>query len=213
MLEIILSCLYIDLMYYLGCRLPIKNTEIKRKLAHVLVSLWWLIIALFSSYSDCLLLVPIIAFLLVIIISNQNKQLTLDRNDSIKEYGVPLFFIGMFGLLLIIKCSGIDLKTGVVFAIPLIFGDSAAAICGKKYGHKHLWGWFKSKTIAGSCAMLVASMVSLLLYRGFVGCNYNLFDLIIISILATVFEMVSIKGIDNLTIPCATAILYLILKG
>jgi dolichol kinase len=56
-------------------------------------------------------------------------------------------------------------------------------------------------------------MVSLLLYRGFVGCNYNLFDLIIISILATVFEMVSIKGIDNLTIPCATAILYLILKG
>lgn len=199
-------------MYYLGCRLPIKNTEVKRKLAHVLASLWWLFIALFSSYSDKFLLVPVLAFVCVFVISNHNKQLTLDRNDRIKEYGVPLFFIGMLGLLIIIKYFGLDLKTGVVFAMPLIFGDSAAAICGKRYGRRHLFGWFKSKTIAGSCAMLIVSMASLLLYGTFVGCSYNYIDLIIVSVIATIFEMISIKGIDNFTIPCATAIIYLLLK-
>ena len=213
MAVVILSCLYIDLMYYFGCRLPIKNIEAKRKLAHILASLWWLIIALFSSYSDYLLLVPVIAFSFVIVISSHNKQLTLSRNDKIKEYGVPLFFMGMFGLLILIKCFDLDLKTGVVFAIPLIFGDSAAALFGKRYGRRHLFGWFNSKTIAGSCAMLMASMVSLLLYGTVVGCNFNYLDLVIISVIATFCEMISIKGTDNLTIPCATAIIFLLLKG
>lgn len=213
MIEIILSSLYIVCMFFIGCKLPIANTEVKRKITHIMVSLWWVILSIFFSYSYNLLFVPVVSYITIYLLSKYNKGLSLDRNDNVKEYGVPLYFIGMFGLLIIINCFELDLKTGVVFTIPLIFGDSAAAICGKKYGHKHLLGWFKPKTIVGSCAMLIVSTLSLLLYDTFIGSSYNYYDLIIISVIATIIEMISIKGIDNLTIPCATAILYLIVKG
>ncbi len=208
MVESISISLYIVGMFIIGCKLPISNIETKRKIAHIAASLWWVFAALLITYSDYLLLVPAISFILIYVVSKFCNNCSLDRNDNIKEYGVLFFFVGILGLLLIIKSTNIQFKLGAIFAIPLIFGDSAAALFGKKFGKKHFFGWIKSKSIVGSLAMFMSSTLFLLLYNLFFGLNFSLWNLILISLLATFFELISIKGIDNFTIPCATALIY-----
>ena len=98
--------------------------------------------------------------------------------------------------------------------VPLVYGDGFAALVGGKWGKikYHVFGG--EKTVVGSLAMLsVTAVLSVFVWVFYSAMGYTLPELnfwyiLIISALATVCEAISYGGIDNLTVPAVTSILY-----
>ena len=98
--------------------------------------------------------------------------------------------------------------------VPLVYGDGFAALVGAKWGRikYHVFGGEKS--VAGSLAMLsVTAVLSVFVWVFYSAIGYTLPELnfwyiLIISAIATLCEAISYGGIDNLTVPSVTSVLY-----
>ncbi|MCI8291254.1 MAG: hypothetical protein HFJ25_03250 [Clostridia bacterium] len=87
------------------------------------------------------------------------------------------------------------------------YGDGFAAIIGKKVKSKEYKVGNSKKTIAGSVTMFAISLIISIISFKFLNINYFVYKAIGISVLATVLEAVSIKGLDNITVPIVITIL------
>ncbi|KZX13295.1 diacylglycerol/polyprenol kinase family protein [Methanobrevibacter oralis] len=100
--------------------------------------------------------------------------------------------------------------------VPLVYGDGFAALIGAKFGKikYHVFGGEKS--LEGSLSMFFVTFVmSVFVWMvffslGYVMPEFNIVYILSISAVATICESVSYGGIDNLTVPSCTAILYYI---
>jgi phytol kinase len=101
---------------------------------------------------------------------------------------------------------------------PMAYGDAAASIIGERYG-KRGYRIFAEKSLEGSAAMVFVSSLSLSLslvvfsvLNSLPGSNAILVVLAS-AIVATLVEGVSPLGFDNLTVPAASALTFLMLSG
>ncbi len=98
---------------------------------------------------------------------------------------------------------------------PVVYGDGFAAITGPKAKSGKFTLWSGDKTIIGTATVFIASFISIVIggyvlsiYTSFVF-TYWLFVLIIAAI-ATITELISLKGTDNLFIPLILALVVYI---
>jgi dolichol kinase len=102
--------------------------------------------------------------------------------------------------------------------LPMAFGDAAASLVGQKMG-RHQFNIFSKKSLEGTTAMftitLVSVMLSLLLFSYL--CPFSTFTMLIASLgvatAATGLEALTPKGLDNLTVPLISALVFLLLTG
>ena len=98
--------------------------------------------------------------------------------------------------------------------VPMVYGDGFAALIGQKFGKLKYTVFGGQKSVEGSLTMFVITTVmSVFVWMVFtsIGCTmpeFNIVYIIVISAVATVCEALSYGGIDNLTVPAITAILY-----
>ena len=102
--------------------------------------------------------------------------------------------------------------------LPMAYGDAVASLVGLKMG-RHIFNVVAKKSLEGSLAMFAACFVSLTLASMFFSALYplSLLNLIVaslgVSAVAVVFEALTPKGLDNLTVPLVSALVFLILIG
>ena len=103
----------------------------------------------------------------------------------------------------------------VALAIVLmVYGDGFAALIGQKFGKVKYTVFGGTKSLEGSLTMFVITTVmSVFVWMVFasIGCTipeFNIVYIIMISAVATLCEAFSHGGIDNLTVPAVTSILY-----
>ena len=100
----------------------------------------------------------------------------------------------------------------------MAYGDAAAALMGQKYG-RHTYNVFGKKSIEGSTVMFIICFLALWLSLIFFSFLYVLpLDRLLIaafsvSIVATFFEALTPKGLDNLTVPFFSALTFLLVMG
>ena len=98
--------------------------------------------------------------------------------------------------------------------VPMVYGDGFAALIGQKFGKLKYTVFGGQKSVEGSLTMFVITTVmSVFVWMVFasIGCTmpeFNIVYIMVISAVATVCEALSYGGIDNLTVPAITAILY-----
>ena len=98
--------------------------------------------------------------------------------------------------------------------VPMVYGDGFAALIGQKFGKVKYTIFGGTKSLEGSLTMFViTSVMSVFVWMVFtsIGCTmpeFNIVNIIAISAVATVCEAISYGGIDNLTVPALTSILY-----
>jgi phytol kinase len=93
----------------------------------------------------------------------------------------------------------------------MAYGDGVAAIIGQFFG-KHPYTIFKGhKTLEGSFAMFITSMLVIGIYQLFVYQSFNWMHIGSLALVATLVEAISPHGIDNLFIPMLVSLLYFIL--
>ncbi|OLS28521.1 MAG: hypothetical protein HeimC2_05770 [Candidatus Heimdallarchaeota archaeon LC_2] len=189
-----------------------------RKFIHVTVGLIVIGMPLMFSKKLVPVFIAIIFILINFITSPASpiKRLQIDSTREGHSFGTTYYAISLTSLLLFYFDTPWILQVGF---LPLVIGDAAAAYFGSKYG-KHPWKYFNDKSIEGSIFAYLSTFIIL----GLVLTSYKLIDLfdfsylfllgliLSISMITTVVEIISSKGLDNITIPLFCTIFALLIS-
>lgn len=144
------------------------------------------------------------------------KRFQIDSTSEGHSYGTTYYAISLTSLLWFYFDTPWILQVGF---LPLVVGDASAGYFGSKYGSRP-WRFFSDKSIEGSIFAYLSTFITL----GVVLTIYKLIDLfdfsyifllgliLVISLITTVVEIISPKGLDNLSIPLFCAVFALIVS-
>ena len=213
---IVVSILFIFLIIGISSLLTkfkLLSNEGSRKFIHIGVSNWWIIAMIFFNSNIYAAIVPGL-FVIVNYISYKKQVFkAMERDGSKNDLGTVYFALSLLILALITFKNTEFSYIGALGILVMGYGDGLAAIIGVKYG-KHKFKVFgNEKSLEGSLAMFVFSfVVSVSLLYTFNPINVILFSLIV-AILSTILEAFSPYGLDNLTVPLGTSLIYYLLIG
>jgi phytol kinase len=206
----------------MGHRLP-KNY--RRKFLHIMIGNFVYIIPLFTfttfptnfPFFVALPFIPLTLFASPSSPINLKKKIggLADITTSGHNFGLLLYAISYTVLALFFSAKPYIITAGI---LPMAFGDAAASIVGQKSGH-HKFRRIPNKSYEGSIAMFLTTFItvtfSLLLFSYL--CPFSIPILVIaslgVAVVATTLEALTPKGLDNLTVPLISAVVFLILTG
>ncbi len=190
----------------------ILGEEGARKFIHIGVSNWWILAMIFFKGENAVwfaIIAPITFIILNYLSYRLNLLKAMERGGK-GNLGTVYFPISLL-ILVIISFGILERPEFGAFGILILgYGDGLAAVIGKKYGKKQL---MFGKSLEGTLTMFIASLIvsSVLLLVTTTLSTWILIALII-SLSATLIELFTPKGLDNLSVPLGTSvILYLIL--
>ncbi len=212
------------------------STDVTRKVIHIFAApLWILTWMLFSGgiFSRWLALIVPLFFVLQFVAIGTGKVENEDFVKSMSRSGDPKELLGgtlyysllmmVFGIISFYVPAGGALALASPMAI-IVFGclaggDGLADVIGRKYGGDKKFGIGGSeRTIAGSIGMFLGSFlfsIILLYLFSFEVIGWDvmamLVPVLVISIVATIVEALSPKGLDNWTVPIAVAIMVFLM--
>ncbi len=124
--------------------------------------------------------------------------------------GTVYYAISLLAEVILCYGFGFSKYVGLAGIAIMGYGDGMAAIIGKAINSKEYHFLRYKKTLAGSTAMFVISMIITTLVLNYLGVEYIIMKAIFVSIVATVAESLSLKGTDNLTVPILTTSMILL---
>ena len=98
----------------------------------------------------------------------------------------------------------------------MAYGDSAAALVGRRFGRRAL---VKGKTLEGTLAMFAASLTALTLSLAYFSALYpftlaqKFLPALAVAIVVAIAEVLSPKGFDNIAVPLLGALTFLVVDG
>jgi dolichol kinase len=201
-----------------------KNSS--RKFLHIMIGNLPLIIPFFS-YNAFPLNFPffvaapfiIVTFLVspyspVKSLSRKMPELT-EVTEGGHQLGLVFYAVSYTVLALFFSTKPYVIAAGI---LPMAYGDAAASLVGEKIG-RHQFRIFAKKSVEGSVAMFVVSFVSVAVSFLFFSVFYPLplLSSVLIALgvatVATVSEALTPKGVDNITVPFFSVLLFLFLIG
>ena len=182
----------------------ILKEEGARKFIHIGVSNWWILAMLFFD-NVWFAIIPPISFIILNYASyKMNLIKSMERNGN-GNLGTVYFPISL--LILVIVSFGLlnQPEVGAIGILILGYGDGFAAVIGQKFGKHKLK---HNKTLEGSLAMFVASLVVAFIIIHIYHGSQAFYLAPIIALIATVVELYTPKGIDNLSVPLINSAIY-----
>ena len=181
------------------------NKQFARKLTHIVTGI---VVSTFPF-----LLTPIyiwilsIVFVVMMAISKLKKILVLNNVERV-TWG-EVYFPASVGI-----CAFISLpqNTNAYFVgiLSLTFADTAANIVGRLFPIKIINIGSQTKSIGGMLACILMVFLIISLFYGFT--NNSLIYIVAISIIIGFVELISIYGLDNITVPIVATLLSLTLN-
>jgi phytol kinase len=205
---IILSIGLTVMLLFLSTYLQKKHhltEESSRKLIHISISNWWIIAIIFFDNWIIACIIPLI-YIILNMISYQMKLVKAMERTTNNHLGTIYFPISL--LVLVIMFFGIwnEPYIGAIGVLIMGYGDGFAGLIGGKYGKKKI---VENKTIIGSISMFIFSLsVSIVLLSIYNPSVWTIEIAFVLAIIATLLEMFSKHGLDNLTVPIVTSTLY-----
>jgi dolichol kinase len=215
---------YVATLIYLSGKIDdsLTSRKVSRKFLHAMIGNLPLVMPFFTKNIFPFLVASpfvIVTFLASPLCpANSIRERLKDLSDITEEghhTGLILYALSYSGLALLFGVKPYIVGAGI---FPLAYGDSAAAIVGESLG-RYKFKMFQEKSLEGSLSMFVASFISL-----FIGIMYfstiygfsiksQIVPLLSVSLVTTLAEALSPKGLDNLTIPSLGALVFVVLGG
>jgi phytol kinase len=210
-LALLFSFLFVFLIIGLSevlSKLNILNDEGARKFIHIGVGHWVLIARLvFVDSIVWYALIPPFTFIILNYLSYRFDLVkSMERNEkSSSDMGTVYYSISLFIVVLLDIVLNQSLNAGL-FVVPILvmaWGDGLSAIIGKRFGQTKL---VNNKTVAGTITMFIVAATVVAYFM-----DYDVTIVLVISIVATLFELITPRGLDNLSVPLSVyGILYLL---
>ena len=211
-IALVIAFVYVSLILALGegLRRELKlGVEFTRKFVHIGVGMVaFLLVALFQNWQFAI--IPPLVFIVVNLISYR-RQIFSGMETGLKgQFGTVYFPVSFAILIPILWQFPAILVTSLM---PMTWGDAFAAIIGKRFGAHTYSAMGQTKSIEGSLAMFVFSFVAVTLtfLIFYAPLTTSLIVGIVVALVTTMVEAFSPWGLDNLTVPIASAILLMLL--
>lgn len=183
------------------------NDEESRKFIHILASNWWFI-AMFYFESVLIATIIPLVFILINYFSYKYNLIKAIEREVNNHPGSIYYSISLF--ILVLVTFGL-LENPVIGAIGIMimgYADGLAALIGKRFGKKKIYHY---KTVIGTLTMFIVSFIVSLSFLLIYHPRQFLINSLILSLIATILELFSLDGIDNLTVPLTTSFIYYLL--
>lgn len=178
------------------------HAELTRKFVHMLVGSFVAFWPFFLSWRQIELLS--LTFFIVILIS---VKFTIFKSI----HTVPRQAVGEICFAMVIGFLALFSSSEWIFAAAMLclsIGDALAAIIGLLWGESNQYKVFgKTKSIAGTSAFLIVTIIVMLLYVGISKDSASFTTLLLVPLIATITENVAVNGTDNLVMPILIALL------
>lgn len=191
------------------------NEEGSRKFVHIGVAHWYIIAMVFFNTWYIAIIPPITFIILNYISYRQNIFKAMERGGQ-GDLGTVYFPISLLIIttLSFLNTLGFENPMGMTYfgLIPILimgYGDGFAAVIGKTFGKIKIK---EGKTLEGTLTMFVASfLVTLISLYVLTTISSIVWMALLIATFATLLELYSKKGLDNLYVPLGTFVLYVLL--
>ena len=188
-------------LYKLG--LPKKYT---RKTVHILVGFEWLILYTYFGASLHFLAICI-GFTLLLLLSHLKNLLPAMASDGDNAPGTVYYGVAM---TVMAALSLLDSNLMIPFGIGVMctsFGDGFAGIAGQAIPSKYNPKIFGKKSLFGSLAGLLFSLLVVLLFNFAYELGLLWWHITLIALFAVLMELIGVYGLDNIFITLGTALL------
>jgi phytol kinase len=207
----IIACIYISLFLIAEIihRFTPAKPEISRKFVHFFGGITALSFPyLLKSHITALILA--VGFVLILLLSKRKEGLKSIFGIERKSYGSILFPMAIYLTFLL------GYQTPVLYFIAILtlsVSDAVAALIGKRYGSIRFKIEGETKSLEGSVSFFFVTFFCIhlpLLLMTDTGRTQSVLIALVISLLVTAFELISLAGSDNIFIPLGTY--YIIAK-
>jgi phytol kinase len=194
-------------------RRGLMDAHATRKVIHIGVAHWWLIaMALFDDPW-----VASIGPLSFIIINGIDIRLRLMRameeGADRRNWGTVWFPLSLLILVNLCWRGVMPAWVGGIGILVLGWGDGLAALVGEASGGRGMRVWGARKSLAGTSVMFAASFAVTLVFTLLFNARFGVLlpaagVAAIVAAAATAVEVLTPLGLDNMTVPLATSLLY-----
>lgn len=180
--------------------------EFTRKIVHVGAGMWVFgLYALFTNWYWGVF--PIATFIVFNYISYKFKLVkAMDLSDS--SPGTVYFVVAITVLLSAFWPRG-QFWIAAAGIMAMTWGDAFAAIIGRKFGRRPYFIGKHRRTYEGSLAMFAFAFIAITLVLSLFNTGLDWFQILgfslIVSLIATFLEAVSLSGLDNIFVPIGTS--------
>lgn len=186
--------------------------EDSRKFVHIGVSNWWIIAMVFFNSPFYAAIAPLCFVVLNYISYRKGIFKVMEGERNKKDLGTVYYAASLLILAVITFSQGSHPYLGALGILIMGYGDGFAAVFGTKYSKYSFRIWNNTKTLSGTCAMFVFSFLAAFIILKI----YNPVSALEIStglaLTATILEMVSPFGLDNLSVPLLTTYIYTLIR-
>ena len=184
---------------------------VTRKVIHIGVSHWWLI-AMALIHDPWIASIGPASFIVINALAIRFKLLpAMDEGADARNWGTVYFPVSLVVLVNLCWRALVPIWVGGLAVLVLGWGDGLAAIVGEKGDRIRLWR--SRKSVVGTAAMFGASFAvslcfTLVFNRRFGALPAAAGVSALTAAAATIVEILTPLGLDNITIPVGTALLY-----
>ncbi|MBE6499131.1 MAG: phosphatidate cytidylyltransferase [Methanobrevibacter thaueri] len=220
-LALIIVYVYVAVIFVIAETVLKTRPEVSRKFLHIMVGN---MIFAMPFFTNPWVMVWFLTLPITIVLFFLTQYSPIKIKNSVTESGHALglfFYAGIWTVLIAIFATIAPpnnpkqyLWIVALAIVPMVYGDGFAALIGQKFGKIKYTIFGGTKSLEGSLTMFVITTVmSVFVWMVFVSIGspmpeFNIIYIIMISAIATLCEAFSYGGIDNLTVPLTTSILY-----
>ncbi|MBC5627314.1 hypothetical protein H8S20_00245 [Clostridium sp. NSJ-6] len=214
LLGIIISLLFVFCIIGISTILTKKKIisgEVSRKFIHIGVCNWWIIAMIFFDNRYYAAIVPAL-FVVINYISYKYQVIeAMERDGGKKDLGTVYYAISLLILALFTVGEGNNGYIGALGILTMGYGDGLAAVVGTFKGTKYTLIGENLKSKEGTFTMLVVTFTVITLVLG-ICTDIAIVGVILyslgLSIVATLLELFTPHGLDNLTVPIGVSLIY-----
>ena len=209
-LGLLLVYLYVAILILISEKLLKNYPSLSRKFLHIMVGNILFILPLFTS-REVITFLAAAPFILLTFLISSYSPLKIKNRVSASGHGFGLVYYAISWTILAFFFYNQPWIIAVGIA-AMSYGDGMAALIGERFG-KHKFNISgDTKSIEGSLTMFLVLIVTLSIVLLF---YHNLppsyFIIVAVALVATIFEAITPKGLDNISACFSAVATYLIL--
>lgn len=200
---------YVVLLLVISEKVINKYPNFSRKFLHIMVGNVLFILPLFQSRWVMTLLAAAPFIILTFLISPYSPLKIKDQiSSSGHDLGLVYYAISWTVLALVFFDQPWIIAVGIA---AMSYGDGMASLIGMKYGKTKYNLLGDTKSLEGSLTMFVVLIVTLWIVLTFYAVPTNPLVIVSVALVATVFEGITPKGLDNLTACFSAVVTYVLM--
>lgn len=203
---------YVAILLIISEKLLNKYPTFGRKFLHIMTGNIAFLLPVFQTREIMAFLAAGPFILFTFLMSPYSPIKSIKGKTSSAGHGMGLVYYSITWTIL----AYVFFDYKIVIAIGILamsYGDGFASLIGSKYGKKKYKIYSNQKSYIGSISMFIFSIIVFIIALFFYEININLniiFILIITAFSSTIAEMLTPKGLDNLSVPFIASLYFYI---